>query len=106
MRGCAVDDTGSGSSHAFLLARGWPVVARVLSQILRTQRLLGAGAAREGVPVAADVARELARRKRPYRGERPPPDLRGRVVDLADDGLAFRAEPRRRLLSPTKETQD
>ncbi|HEX6704306.1 MAG TPA: phosphoribosyltransferase [Albitalea sp.] len=32
--------------------------------------------------------RELARRERLYRGEQPPPDVRGRVVLLVDDGLA------------------
>jgi putative phosphoribosyl transferase len=31
---------------------------------------------------------ELERRERLYRGERPPPDVRGRVVILVDDGLA------------------
>ena len=31
---------------------------------------------------------ELARRERLYRGERPPPDVRGRTVILVDDGLA------------------
>ena len=32
--------------------------------------------------------RELARRERRYRGDRPPPDVRGRTVILVDDGLA------------------
>src|SRR3981189_2135319 len=31
---------------------------------------------------------ELARRERLYRGNRPPPDVRGRTVILVDDGLA------------------
>ena len=31
---------------------------------------------------------ELQRRERQYRGDRPPPDPRGRVVILVDDGLA------------------
>jgi putative phosphoribosyl transferase len=31
---------------------------------------------------------ELGRREREYRGDRPPPDVRGRVVILVDDGLA------------------
>src|SRR5881397_3907872 len=31
---------------------------------------------------------ELARRERLYRGERPPPDVRGQTVILVDDGLA------------------
>ena len=38
---------------------------------------------------AAEVeTRELARRERSYHGQRPPPDLAGRVVILVDDGLA------------------
>ena len=31
---------------------------------------------------------EIARREREYRGERPPPDVKGRTVILVDDGLA------------------
>src|SRR6266545_1429464 len=38
--------------------------------------------------VADAEGRELARRERSYRGDRPPPDLAGRVVILVDDGLA------------------
>ena len=38
--------------------------------------------------VAVWEERELARRERLYRGERPPPDVRGRTVILVDDGLA------------------
>jgi predicted phosphoribosyltransferase len=38
--------------------------------------------------VAAEEQRELGRREREYRGDRPPPDVRGRVVTLVDDGLA------------------
>ena len=38
--------------------------------------------------VARREADELARRERVYRGDRPPPDLRGRVAILVDDGLA------------------
>jgi predicted phosphoribosyltransferase len=38
--------------------------------------------------VIAREAAELDRRERAYRGERPPPDVRGRVVVLVDDGLA------------------
>ncbi|PTL83435.1 phosphoribosyltransferase [Vitiosangium sp. GDMCC 1.1324] len=38
--------------------------------------------------VALEEARELARRVRLYRGERPLPDVRGRTVILVDDGLA------------------
>ena len=38
--------------------------------------------------VAAREQQELARRERLYRGDRPPPDVRGRTVILVDDGLA------------------
>ena len=42
--------------------------------------LIDAGAARE--------QEEIARQERLYRGDRPPPDIRGRTVILVDDGLA------------------
>jgi erythromycin esterase-like protein/predicted phosphoribosyltransferase len=38
--------------------------------------------------VDAKERRELERRERAYRGDRPPPDLTGRTVILVDDGLA------------------
>lgn len=38
--------------------------------------------------IAAREQPELARRERLYRGNRPPPDVRGRTVILVDDGLA------------------
>jgi predicted phosphoribosyltransferase len=38
--------------------------------------------------VAAWENQELGRRERLYRGDRPPPDVRGRTVILIDDGLA------------------
>lgn len=38
--------------------------------------------------IAAAEQRELERRERAYRGERPPPDVTGRTVILVDDGLA------------------
>jgi putative phosphoribosyl transferase len=38
--------------------------------------------------VAAKEQRELERREREYRGERPEPEVRGRTVILVDDGLA------------------
>jgi putative phosphoribosyl transferase len=38
--------------------------------------------------VVATERRELARREVAYRGDRPPMDVRGRVVILVDDGLA------------------
>lgn len=39
-------------------------------------------------------ARELERRSRLYRGDRPPPDVAGRTVILVDDGLATGASMR------------
>ncbi len=44
----------------------------------------------EGVidAVVAEERRELSRRERLYRDDRPPPDVRGRVCILVDDGLA------------------
>jgi putative phosphoribosyl transferase len=38
--------------------------------------------------VAERVKKEVARRERVYRGERPPLDLEGRTVILVDDGIA------------------
>jgi putative phosphoribosyl transferase len=38
--------------------------------------------------VAAREQRELERRARAYRGDRPPPDVKDRIVILIDDGLA------------------
>jgi predicted phosphoribosyltransferase len=38
--------------------------------------------------VAAWEQQELARREHLYRGDRPPPDVRGQTVILVDDGLA------------------
>lgn len=37
---------------------------------------------------AANEWRELRRRERDYRDDRPPPDLRGRTLIVVDDGLA------------------
>jgi putative phosphoribosyl transferase len=44
--------------------------------------------------VAEREEEELRRRELAYRGERPPPDLRGRTVVLVDDGLATGATMR------------
>jgi len=60
--------------------------------------------------IDAITKRELAeveRREREYRGERPPPELRGKVVILVDDGLATGASMRAvalaaRTLGPEK----
>lgn len=38
--------------------------------------------------VAGQEALELARREQAYRGERPPPEVKGRTVIVVDDGLA------------------
>lgn len=38
--------------------------------------------------IAEQESRELLRRERAYRDERPPPDIAGKVVILVDDGLA------------------
>lgn len=43
---------------------------------------------------AAEEQRELERRDREYRGGRPEPEVRGRVVVLVDDGLATGATMR------------
>src|ERR1700690_699846 len=44
---------------------------------------------REAIDEVARAARiEMARRELAYRGERPPVDVRGRVVILVDDGIA------------------
>src|SRR5919109_588161 len=44
--------------------------------------------------VAAREQQELTRREHLYRGDRPPPDVRGRTVILIDDGLATGATMR------------
>jgi predicted phosphoribosyltransferase len=44
--------------------------------------------------VEAAERTELERREREYRGDRPPPDVRGRTVILIDDGLATGASMR------------
>jgi predicted phosphoribosyltransferase len=58
---------------------------RVLDQeLLRVARVSEADLWR----VIAAEERELARRERQYRGDRPFPDLHGKTVILVDDGLA------------------
>ncbi|HEX2971239.1 MAG TPA: phosphoribosyltransferase [Tepidisphaeraceae bacterium] len=44
--------------------------------------------------VAAEEQRELERREKAYRGDRPLPEIRGRTVILVDDGLATGATMR------------
>jgi predicted phosphoribosyltransferase len=46
------------------------------------------------VRVAAREQRELERRSRLYRGDRPPPEVRGKTIILVDDGLATGASMR------------
>src|SRR3982751_1106106 len=64
-------------------------------------RLLNADVVRGlGIPpdvidqVTATERAELGRREREYRGDRPPPDVRGKTVILIDDGLATGASMR------------
>jgi putative phosphoribosyl transferase len=58
---------------------------RVLNEdVLRSVPLDEATIAR----VAAEEQRELERREREYRGDRPLPDVQGRTVILVDDGVA------------------
>jgi putative phosphoribosyl transferase len=57
--------------------------------------------------IAAKEERELARREREYRGDRPPPNVRGKIVILVDDGLATGSTMRAavsalRLLQPAR----
>jgi putative phosphoribosyl transferase len=49
--------------------------------------------------VAAAEQRELERRERIYREDRPPPNLRGRTVILVDDGLATGSTMRAAVLA-------
>jgi predicted phosphoribosyltransferase/pimeloyl-ACP methyl ester carboxylesterase len=69
-------------------------------------RVLNEGIVRQlGIPdvvieaVAAHEGRELARREREYRGDRPAPDVRDRVAILVDDGLATGASMRAAALA-------
>ena len=62
-----------------------PGGVRVLNE--EAIRMLGLSDA-EIDTIASEAEQELARRLRRFRGDRPPPDLRGRTVLLVDDGLA------------------
>jgi predicted phosphoribosyltransferase len=58
-------------------------------RVLNEETLLDYGVSREQVDAILDAEqRELERRERRYRGERPFPDVAGRTVILIDDGLA------------------
>jgi putative phosphoribosyl transferase len=69
-----------GSGGAFVLNPDVIAAARVAPE--------------EAAHVVEDGQAELARRERLYRGDRPPLELRGRVVILVDDGLATGASMR------------
>jgi predicted phosphoribosyltransferase len=53
--------------------------------------------------VTAIETSELERRERQYRGDRPPPDVRGRTVILIDDGLATGSTMRAAIAALKKE---
>jgi predicted phosphoribosyltransferase len=53
--------------------------------------------------VTATEMRELERREREYRGDRPPLDVRGRTVILIDDGLATGSTMRAAIAALKKE---
>jgi putative phosphoribosyl transferase len=58
-------------------------------RVLNEETLLDYGVSREQVEAVLDVEqRELERRERRYRGDRPFPDVASRTVILIDDGLA------------------
>jgi putative phosphoribosyl transferase len=48
--------------------------------------------------VIAEEQRELAPREPLYRGDRPPPDVRGRTIILVDDGIATGSTMRAAIL--------
>lgn len=64
--------------------------------VVMTEEVLG----RASVPdetvarIVAEEGRELERRERAYRGDRPPLDVRGKTVIVVDDGLATGASMR------------
>jgi predicted phosphoribosyltransferase len=53
--------------------------------------------------VTTGERRELVRRERLYRGERPPPALQGRTIILVDDGLATGATMRAAIAAARKQ---
>jgi predicted phosphoribosyltransferase len=64
-------------------------------RVLNDEIVRGLGISEDEIDAtAARELRELARRQRLYRGDRPPLDVAGRTVILADDGLATGATMR------------
>jgi predicted phosphoribosyltransferase len=58
-------------------------------RVLNNEAIVGLGIPDEVIDkVSAEEEIELGRREQEYRGNRPPPDVRGRTVILVDDGLA------------------
>lgn len=58
-------------------------------RVMNEDVVRGVGVSAEAIErVAEEETRELERRARAYRGERPWPELKGRCVILVDDGLA------------------
>jgi putative phosphoribosyl transferase len=53
--------------------------------------------------VAVEEERELERRESAYRGDRPAPDVQGRIVILVDDGLATGTTMRAALVALRKQ---
>jgi predicted phosphoribosyltransferase len=68
------------------------------ARVLNTEVLETLGIPRATVEqVAATEERELARRARAFRGDRPEPDVEGRTVIVVDDGLATGSSARAAL---------
>jgi putative phosphoribosyl transferase len=65
------------------------------TRVLNEQVVSAVGATEEIIDaVAAEEERELRRRERLYRDDRPPPRVAGRTVAIVDDGLATGATMR------------
>jgi predicted phosphoribosyltransferase len=69
-------------------------------RVLNEEVVQGLGIPRFRIEAAAArEEQELARRERAYRGDRPPPEVRGRTVILVDDGLATGASMRAAVMA-------